>query len=89
MMKEDRLEEQEEIVYEGLDVQLNEISVVKDPFGEKNTISVDMVIYNTSPKNFSTLDIALVNELNKKLATKSYAPNCEYVLAKVTREYIS
>lgn len=29
-----------------------------------------------------------LNELNKKLAVKSYAPNCEYVLAKVVREYI-
>lgn len=57
---------QEEIFYDGLDVQLNEIAVVKDPFGEKNTISVDMVIYNSSPKNFSTLDIALTNEMNKK-----------------------
>lgn len=57
---------QEEVFYDGLDVQLNEIAVVKDPFGEKNTISVDMVIYNSSPKSFSTLDISLVNELNKK-----------------------
>ncbi len=57
---------QEELFYDGLDVQLNEIAVVKDPFGEKNTISVDMVIYNSSPKNFSTLDIALTNEMNKK-----------------------
>ena len=57
---------QEEVFYDGLDVQLNEIAVVKDPFGEKNTISIDMVIYNSSPKNFSTLDISLVNELNKK-----------------------
>ena len=57
---------QEEIFYDGLDVQLNEISVGKDPFGERNTISVDMVIYNSSPKNFSTLDISLVNELDKK-----------------------
>ena len=57
---------QEEVFYDGLDVQLNEISVVKDPFGEKNTISIDMVIYNSSPKNFSTMDVALVNEMNKK-----------------------
>ncbi|MBQ7450523.1 hypothetical protein IJS77_03825, partial [bacterium] len=56
---------QDEIFYDGLDVQINEVSVVKDPFGEKNTISVDMVIYNSSPKNFSTLDISLVNEMNK------------------------
>ena len=57
---------QEEVFYDGLDVKINEIAVVKDPFGEKNTISVDMVIYNSSPKNFSTLDICLVNEMNKK-----------------------
>ena len=57
---------QEEVLYDGLDVKINEIAVVKDPFGEKNTISVDMVIYNSSPKNFSTLDICLINELNKK-----------------------
>ena len=57
---------QEEVFYDGLDVRINEVAVVKDPFGEKNTISVDMVIYNSSPKNFSTLDICLMNELNKK-----------------------
>lgn len=57
---------QDEIFYDGLDVQLNEIEIVKDPFGERNTIAVDMVIYNSSPKNFSTLDISLINELNKK-----------------------
>ena len=57
---------QEEVFYDGLDVVINEIALVKDPFGEKNTISVDMVIYNSSPKNFSTLDVALENELNKK-----------------------
>ena len=56
---------QDEIFYDGLDIKINEVAVVKDPFGAKNTISVDMVIYNSSPKNFSTLDISLINELNK------------------------
>ncbi len=57
---------QEEMFYDGLDVQLKEISVVKDPFGEKNTICVEMVVFNSSPKNFSTFDINLVNEMNKR-----------------------
>lgn len=57
---------QEEIFYDGLDVRIDEIKIVEDPFGEKNTIVLKMVIYNSSPKNFSTLDMGLVNELGKK-----------------------
>ena len=73
---------QKEVFYDGLDVQLNEIAVVKDPFGERNTISVDMVIYNSSPKNFSTMDITLVNEYNKKFYPSVFE-NPDFAIAQI------
>lgn len=73
---------QDEVFYDGLDVRINEVAVVKDPFGEKNTISVDMVIYNSSPKNFSTLDICLVNELNKKFYPSIFE-NAKYAISQI------
>lgn len=73
---------QEEIFYDGLNVQLNEISVVKDPFGQRNTIAVDMTVYNSSPKNFSTLDISLVNELDKKFYPSIFE-NSDFTISQI------
>ena len=55
---------QEEIAYEGLDVDINDIFLEEDPFGNLNTISLDLIIKNYSKTNFSTFDIALVNDLH-------------------------
>ncbi len=63
VMKHEALR-QEEIAYEGLDVDINDIFLEEDPFGNLNTISLDLIIKNYSKTNFSTFDIALVNDLH-------------------------
>jgi len=55
---------QEEIKYEGLDVKINDIFLEKDPFDNLNTISLDLIIRNNSKTDFSSFDIALVNDLH-------------------------
>ena len=61
---------QEELFYEGLDVNIYDIFLEEDPFGNLNTISLDMIIRNNSKTDFSTFDIALVNDLRN-----SYKPS--------------
>ncbi len=55
---------QEELKYEGLDVKIYDIFLEEDPFGNLNTISLDMIIKNNSKTDFSTFDIALVSDLH-------------------------
>lgn len=69
VMKEEALR-QDEIVYEGLDVNIYDIFLEKDPFGNLNTISLDLIIKNNSKTDFSSFDIALVSDLRK-----SYNPS--------------
>lgn len=61
---------QNEIAYEGLSVNITDIFLEEDPFGNLNTISLDLIIKNNSQKDFSTFDIALVNDLHT-----SYSPS--------------
>ncbi len=61
---------QEELKYEGLDVQINDIFLEKDPFDNLNTISLDLIIKNNSETDFSSFDIALINDLHN-----SYNPS--------------
>ncbi len=61
---------QEEIKYEGLDVNITDMYLEKDPFGNLNTISLDLIIKNNSKSDFSTFDIAMVNDLHN-----SYNPS--------------
>lgn len=61
---------QEEIAYEGLDVEIFDIFLEEDPFGNLNTISLDMIIKNYSKTDFSSFDIALVSDLRN-----SYNPS--------------
>ncbi len=61
---------QDEIFYEGLDVKITDIFLEEDPFGNLNTISLDLIIRNNSKTDFSTFDIALVNDLHS-----SYNPS--------------
>jgi len=56
---------QEELDYKGLEVRVNSINLIKDPFGELNTISLNLVIENFSKTDFSSFDIALVNDLKQ------------------------
>ncbi len=55
---------QEEIKYDGLDVNITDMYLEKDPFGNLNTISLDLIIKNNSKTDFSTFDIAMVNDLH-------------------------
>lgn len=55
---------QQEINYDGLDVQINDIFLEKDPFGNTNTITLDLIVKNYSQTDFSSFDIALVNDLH-------------------------
>ncbi len=61
---------QDEIKYEGLDVDITDIFLEEDPFGNLNTISIDLIIKNQSDKDFSAFDIALVSDLRN-----SYTPS--------------
>src|SRR5574344_67716 len=56
---------QEEIAYDGLNVRITNYELQKDPFGELNTITLHMSVQNLTQKNFSSFDIALMNEAGK------------------------
>ncbi|MBR5555947.1 hypothetical protein IKU74_08040 [bacterium] len=57
--------QQHEISYPGLDINISNIRHEEDPFGELNTITLTVMISNLSDKNFSGLDMALINDYNK------------------------
>jgi len=59
---------QEEILYEGLKVQINNIREGKDPFGEDNTITLTVLISNMSDKTLSGFDMVLENDYNVKFS---------------------
>ncbi len=55
---------QDEIKYDGLDVSITDVFLEKDPFGNLNTITLDLIIKNNSQYDFSSFDIELVNDLH-------------------------
>jgi len=55
-----------ETFYEGLNVKIDDIWLVKDPFGIRNTFQITLDIENNSDQNFSTFTIAVVNDLHRK-----------------------
>ncbi|MBE7712236.1 MAG: hypothetical protein E7Z87_00660 [Cyanobacteria bacterium SIG26] len=59
---------QEEILYDGLTININEIKHEKDPFGEINTITLTVLISNLSDKTLSGFDMSLVNDYNVKFS---------------------
>lgn len=59
---------QEEIKYEGLTININDVRHEKDPFGEVNTITLTVLISNMSDKTLSGFDMALVNDYNVKFS---------------------
>ena len=65
--KEEALK-QEEILYKGLDININNVKHEKDPFGEVNTITLTVLISNMSDKTLSGFDMALVNDYNAKFS---------------------
>lgn len=54
---------EEEIFLDGLTVKITNVQVVKDPFGEPNTLDLSMTIVNNTNKTFSSFDMALMNDL--------------------------
>lgn len=66
---------QKEIKYEGLDVKITNVKLEKDPFGNPNTIDLSLLIKNNSPTNFSSFDIALLNDLNTSFYPSIFADN--------------
>ena len=65
--KEEALK-QEEILYDGLTVSINNVKHEKDPFGEANTITLTVLISNMSDKTLSGFDMSLVNDYNVKFS---------------------
>jgi len=59
---------QEEILYDGLSININDVKHEKDPFGEVNTITLTVLISNMSDKTLSGFDMALVNDYNVKFS---------------------
>lgn len=59
---------QEEVLYEGLNISINDVKHEKDPFGELNTITLTVLISNMSDKTLSGFDMALVNDYNAKFS---------------------
>lgn len=59
---------QEEILYDGLTICINDVKHEKDPFGEINTITLTVLISNMSDKTLSGFDMALVNDYNAKFS---------------------
>ena len=65
--KEEALK-QEEIMYDGITININDVKHEKDPFGEMNTITLSVLISNMSDKTLSGFDMALVNDYNAKFS---------------------
>lgn len=59
---------QEELLYDGLTISINDVKHQKDPFGEVNTITLSMLISNMSDKTLSGFDMALENDYGKKFS---------------------
>jgi hypothetical protein len=59
---------QEEVLYDGLTININNVKHEKDPFGEVNTITLTVLISNMSDKTLSGFDMALVNDYNVKFS---------------------
>lgn len=65
--KQDALK-QEEVLYDGITININDVKHEKDPFGEVNTITLTLLISNMSDKTLSGFDMALVNDYNVKFS---------------------
>lgn len=61
VMKEEAFKDDEKSI-DGLDIKIVGYRLEKDPFGELNTITLNILVNNQTEKTFSTFDIALVND---------------------------
>lgn len=74
---------QDEIEYKGLEVRVNNIKLEKDPFGELNTITLTLAIENFSKTDFSSFDIALVNDLKQAYYPSIFCEENSLAFAKI------
>lgn len=58
----------EEIIYKGLNININNVKHEKDPFGNANTITLSLMISNMSDKTLSGFDMALENDYGVKFS---------------------
>ncbi len=58
----------EEIIYKGLNININNVKHEKDPFGNANTITISLMISNMSDKTLSGFDMALENDYGVKFS---------------------
>ena len=58
----------EEIIYKGLNIDINNVKHEKDPFGNPNTITLSLLISNMSDKTLSGFDMALENDYGIKFS---------------------
>ena len=70
--KEEALK-QEEVLYDGLTININEIKHEKDPFGEANTITLTVLISNMSDKTLSVLTVKIRLLSFKSLAKYAFS----------------
>jgi len=54
---------EEDIFYDGLNVEINGVAFEKDPFDEEDILTLDVKISNMTDKMFYAFDIALMNEI--------------------------
>lgn len=55
---------QHEMFCKGLEVRISNITYEKDPFGNINTITLSLYIANNTKMDFSSFDMALINDYN-------------------------
>lgn len=65
--KEEALKK-EEIIYKGINININNVKHEKDPFGNANTITLSLMISNMSDKTLSGFDMALENDYGVKFS---------------------
>lgn len=65
----------DELKLEGLDVNITNIKLEKDPFGEMNTYNLSLIIINNTEKSFSSFDLALMSDLNRVFYPSVFGDN--------------
>ncbi|MBP3846583.1 hypothetical protein J6I39_02410 [bacterium] len=65
--KEEALKK-EEIIYKGINININNVKHEKDPFGNANTMTLSLLISNMSDKTLSGFDMALENDYGVKFS---------------------
>lgn len=65
--KEEALKK-EEIIYKGINININNVKHEKDPFGNPNTLTLSLLISNMSDKTLSGFDMALENDYGAKFS---------------------